>query len=234
MKHIKVWLIVLLCGCIAPMASAQIYQSKSYVKKTKIEKEYNPWKKFQGYAKVSARIPTHSSCDYKFGVSGMPGFEVGLGFKLRMGRHGWYWGMDGNFLTKGVKFNAEEKFIGDSKVLFGGRLEFTRFGWRAKIGNIITDLHFGFAVEANTERPLTTNEYENGINVNYDCSQEIAQFVVPIGFGASYKKVFLDLSYLISTKQGVWSSWWKEYYNRHVYDKDIILQNLLITVGYHF
>lgn len=222
MKQSKYILSLLLALAFSFIADAQVYQSKSYVKKTTVTKEEtpNPWKKCQWYGKIGVSIPT-SSDDY-YDVAGLVGADLDFGFKLRMGRHGWYWGMDLSLFTGGHKFTDIDDVVEfpTSKTIFGAHLGLTNFGWRARFNDVILDLHAGLAVEVNTSGKIY-DEYDD------ECilKSNTGNFCFPFGVGVSYKKILFDLTYkpYVTPRLSI-----RDGYDEFTYD------NLLISVGYLF
>lgn len=207
MKHIKHIAAALVLAFIAPTMSAQIYQSKSYIKKTTITKEekkpdVNPWKKCQWYGRMGVLIPV--SVDYGEAPSSTikptAGFDLDFGFKLRMGRHGWYWGMDLAMYTAGVKVSDGTHYDnrghlttrkGGTATAVGGRLGLTSFGWRARFSDFTTDINVGLAVQFNTEATIHNKGYFDKVSM---CPAAPA---FPIGLGVAYKKITFDLTMFI-------------------------------------
>lgn len=218
MKLNKYLLVMFMAIAFPVIAGAQVYQSKSYVKKTTVtkEKDPNPWKKCQWYGKIGARLPMVSG-DENF--SGRTGVDIEFGFKRRMGRHGWYWGMDLAFYTGGLKVRDARQKDFDfpiSKSYVGGRFGLINFGWRARFTDVILDLHAGLAVEANSSPSIESESRSFA-------SATAANFIVPCGVQVSYKKFLLDLTYMPSPTPKI-----------DLYHDEIYYNNFLISVGYLF
>lgn len=200
------------------IANAQVYQSKSYVKKTTVTKdqEINPWKKCQWYGKIGARLPIISSGT---DVDAHVGADLDFGFKLRMGRHGWYWGMDLGLYTGGLKLrdcDPEDFDFPISKTFFGARLGLTNLGWRAKFNDVILDLHAGLAAELNTDPAIESDDH-------WFANECIGNIIIPWGVQVSYKKFLIDLTMMSSTLPKI-----------DTYYDSINYNNFLVSVGYLF
>lgn len=206
MKNFKLIALSLIFALAVPFAAnAQVYQSKSYVKKTTVTKKVDncKWKKFQGYIDAGIRIPTSSAYDDNgLKLNYTAGFELDLGFQLRMGCKGWYWGMSGSFFTSGLStpdgnwyrddyaapLPIERK--GGSSTIYGGQLNFTTFGWRTMLTEkVMLDINVGLAVDANSEGYL---DDKGGIEQAY---AGIGGFCVPIGIGVQINKIRINAKY---------------------------------------
>lgn len=218
MKLKKYLLIIIMAIAFPVIANAQVYQSKSYVKKTTVTKDevINPWKKCQWYGKIGARLPIFT---YDSDMAAHVGADIDFGFKLRMGRHGWYWGMDLALYTGGLKLrdcDQEDFDFPISKTFVGGRLGLTNFGWRARFNDVILDLHAGLALEVNSA-PNIESEY------HWFAQEEAANVIIPWGVQVSYKKFLLDLTYMSAMMSKIDYQYGSINYN-----------NFLISVGYLF
>lgn len=217
--------------CVMP-AAAQVYQSKSYIKKTTVTKTVSDckWKKWQWYGRLGVSIPTSS---FDFNVSAKAGFDLDFGFQRRMGCHGWYWGMDLAFFTGGAKIGDGVAMDrpqpynrkGKSLSVYGGRFSPITFGWRARFANDFTfDIHAGLAIAAGaSEKVEKAGSFQ-------EFSIDPTQPLIPFGFGFWYKKITLDFTYhagLINTFSGSVD-------NNHYGWMENSCSNLLIRVGYAF
>ncbi len=206
MKHIKHIAAALVLSLVAPAMSAQIYQSKSYVKKTTITKEEkvadpNPWKKCQWYGRMGVLVPV-SVDNEDLPINPTAGFDLDLGFKLRMGRHGWYWGMDLAMFTTGAKVKSATYYDtrvshtttrkGGTTTSVGGRLGLTSFGWRARFSDFMTDINVGISIYACSEAVMHNKGHFKKV------SMEPAGIQFPIGIGVAYKKLTLDFTMFVT------------------------------------
>lgn len=207
MKHIKHIAAALVLAFIAPTMSAQIYQSKSYIKKTTITKEekkpdVNPWKKCQWYGRMGVLIPVSVESTYDAPVNPSAGFDLDLGFKLRMGRHGWYWGMDLAMYTGGASVKSATYYDtrlshtttrkGGSTTTVGGRLGLTSFGWRARFSDFTTDINAGISIYVCSEAKMHNKGHFDEVSI------EPAGIQFPFGIGVAYKKLTLDLTMFVT------------------------------------
>lgn len=209
MKQIKHIAATLVLTLVAPVLSAQIYQSKSYVKKTTITKEEkvpdpNPWKKCQWYGRVGVLAPVAVDANYDAPVKPTAGFDLDFGFKLRMGRHGWYWGMDLAMFTAGAKvpdgpyYNRNGKYSelvsrsGGSTTAVAGRLGLTSFGWRARFSDFIVDVNAGIAMYVSSEAKMRNKGSFDEVSMG------IAGTYFPVGLGVAYKKLTLDFTMFVT------------------------------------
>lgn len=251
MKQIKQIALALLLALTSQTVGAQIHESKSYIRKTTITKEKksddNYWKKCQWFARAGVLIPVGISDNDKL-RSPMAGFDLDLGFKLRMGRHGWYWGMDLAMFSGGLKskecYKYETKWSkysgsytertavdGKSITCIGGRLGLTTFGWRARFSDFILDINAGLALGYTSD--VDFKDYE-GFD-SYDC--ERVRLEIPIGIGLSYKHFTFDLSLLYTPIPEYDYGYYTGNYShgslehKHV---DLRYNNLRLSVGYLF
>lgn len=253
MKNIKIWVLSLLFAAAVPFTvDAQVYQSKSYSKKTTITKKEDTcrWKKFQAYVDAGVRIPTTTLYDYEgIKLNYRSGFELDLGFQLRMGCKGWYWGMSGSFFTSGLSTprgysydygywewgdyipgNRYER-EGGSSTIYGGQLNFTTFGWRTMLSkDVMLDINLGLAIEGNSEGNL-----DNAGNIDY-ARAGIARFCLPIGVGVQIKKFRINAKYQIAGGDELTGNAWTEYGdNVQLYEEGSQMWNSFrLTVGYAF
>lgn len=201
MKYIKQIAFILLLTLTSQAVFAQIHESKSFIRKTTIT-DNNTWKKCQGFVRAGVLIPVNVSdeCDI---TSPTAGFDLDLGFKLRMGSNGWYWGMDIAFFTTGIKHDEfttavssanhyyfEPEYV-DSKSAsgIGGRLGVSTFGWRARFSDFILDINAGIA--AAIKSPIDYND------AFYISRERMFRVEVPIGIGLAYKHISIDLSMIV-------------------------------------
>lgn len=250
MRHIKHIALALLLAFTSQAVSAQIHESKSYIRKTTITKEKtvdtNPWKKCQWFGRAGVLIPVGVS-EHDELLSPMAGFDLDFGFKLRMGRHGWYWGMDLAMFTGGLKGkeyyrkkfswkNDLELSKGKSSSKIGGRLGFTTFGWRTRFTDFILDINVGLALGFTSE--VDFSGYQ-ALDLNYadrGVEDSRARLEIPVGIGLAYKHFTLDLSLLYTPIYEY--SYKLNYYDR--YDnlrngyEDLRYNNFRISIGYLF
>lgn len=250
MKNVKTWALSLLIAMAAPFcANAQIHQSKSYSKHTtitKIKKEDTcKWKKCQWYIDAGLRIPTNAAIDEDpIKVNYKTGFELALGFQRRIGCKGWYWGMNIAFVTSGVSAKNPgllDPVWGDesksSSSHYGFQTIPVTFGWRKWLTNDwMLDLNLGLGAEA---YPSNDGVYKYGYIRDMDFPT--GGLCVPIGVGARYKKLRINLKYQITA---CFEKPWGEIQfdrNSHSYNYDYIddlgsdKRNCLrLTVGYAF
>lgn len=205
MKQIKHIAATLVLALVAPVLSAQIYQSKSYVKKTTITKKEkvpdpNPWKKCQWYGRVGVLAPVAVDADCDAPVKLTAGFDLDFGFKLRMGRHGWYWGMDLAMFTSGAKvpdgsyykYSELVSRSGGSTTAVAGRLGLTSFGWRARFSDFIVDVNAGIAMYVSSEAKMRNKGSFDYVRMG------IAGAYFPVGLGVAYKKLTLDFTMFVT------------------------------------
>lgn len=239
-KHIAAALVLAL---IAPAMSAQIYQSKSYVKKTTITKEEkapdtNPWKKCQWYGRMGVLIPVSVDKSHDAHVNPSAGFDLDFGFKLRMGRHGWYWGMDLAMITGGFSVKSATYYDtrthntvtrkGGSTSTIGGRLGLTSFGWRAKFSDFTTDINAGIAISVCSEAKMHNKGYFDEVYM------EPAAIHFPIGIGVAYKKLTLDFTMFVTPPLQRISFDYSSQSGSSYYSGSVRYSDFRIAVGYLF
>lgn len=245
MRHIKHIAIALLLAFTSQAVSAQIHESKSYIRKTTITKETtvdtNPWKKCQWFGRAGVLIPVAVS-EHNDIISPMAGFDLDFGFKLRMGRHGWYWGMDLAMFTGGAKgqkyygyslAGTLEQRDGKTASKVGGRLGFTTFGWRAKFSDLILDINAGLAVSYTSEAKFDLDSYK----ALREFDDARARLEIPIGIGFAYKRFTLDFALLYSpvVEYDYSYNYRDKNVNQYVsgYD-ELRYNNFRISIGYLF
>lgn len=246
MKQIKNIALALLLALTAQTVGAQIHESKSYIKKTTITKEEkvdtNPWKKCQWFGRAGVLIPVGAS-EHDELMSPMAGFDLDLGFKLRMGKHGWYWGMDLAMFTGGLKgkecdvlkyqySNSRETrtIDGESSAKIGGRLGLTTFGWRARFTDLILDVNAGLAIGFTSQTKF--DNYE----ALQDFSDEPAKIEFPVGIGLAYKHFSLDFTFLYTPmfEYSYDFNYYDKFGNRHYGWTDLRYNKFRISIGYLF
>lgn len=246
MKHINRVALALLLAMTAITVSAQVHESKSYIRKTRITREKKVstptvWKKCQWYGRVGVLIPTSVSEEASELLSPKPGFDLDFGFKLRMGRYGWYWGMDLALFTDGIKIHEdysshnvmhEKNLTGCSSTKIGGRLGLSTFGWRVKFSDFILDLNAGLTLSYASKFNL---EDWDGMIESFDDYR--FGFNIPVGLGLAYKKVTLDMTLFINPLENyeVGARYYKPFTGNYGHDWfDVSYNTFRISVGYLF
>lgn len=244
MKNIIKLVLTLMLTFMSQSVFAQIHESKSYIIKTKITDD-NPWKKCQGFVRAGVLIPVNVSDNWNI-VSPKTGFDLDLGFKLRIGRHGWYWGMDIALFTTGIRHkgydSAKEYWDGYSGYRYerehvrsasatsiGGRLGVSTFGWRARFSDFILDINAGIAATVKSSA-----DFDDAFWVD----NSMFGVEAPIGIGLAYKSFSLDFSLIVAPVP----FYEYGYYNYDSSDErwkgrrhgDLSYNNFRISIGYLF
>lgn len=228
MKKIKsILAIIALVAAMAAPASAQVYQSKSYVKKTTVTKTIKDckWKKIQGYIDVGARIPTVSYNEDGVKVNNQAGFEANIGFQRRIGCQGWYWGMNASFFTSGLSTPDTESRDGGSVSSVGGQLIPINFGWRTMLSpSVMLDLNIGYGFGAVSDPDL-----EDAGDVDTAGLEEALFVCIPVGIGLQINKFRVNVKYQLGGG-AIWG------YDKHrdYIEKDFWNSALRLSVGYAF
>lgn len=230
MKRFLLALVALVAVAGAQTASAQVYESRSYVKKTTLTKEVKapdtcPFKKCQWYVRAGVGLPATEGI---VGFTENANFDLDFGFQRRMGCKGWYWGMDFAFVTR--SFSMETHDGVDTQNRVGGRWNIINFGWRKLWGDWMLDVHAGLALTAYGSSYWDDPEY-------YDDVTTIgAEFSIPIGIGARWKKLILDFT-VFPTPTWSGHAYKSNYYDYGTFEDNMdyaTSTNMVLSIGYAF